>query len=77
LVTDHGRRVYLRVGGRFYDLSQETLRTALGQPEGPPGLGITIDRERVRFEFAADQQAIELTAKQLQRRIAKQLTDKL
>jgi hypothetical protein len=77
LVTDQGRRVQLRVGGRFYELSQDALRTALGLPEGPPGLGITIDRERFRFEFAADDRTVEFTAMQLQRRLAKQLADKL
>jgi hypothetical protein len=76
LVTDQGRRVQLRVEGRFYELSQEALRAALGLPEGPPGLGISIDRERLRFEFAGDDAAVEVTAKQLQRRLLKQLAGK-
>jgi hypothetical protein len=49
------------------------LRNVLGLPPDPPGLGITIDRNRFRFEFAADQQTIELSAEQLHRRLAKQL----
>jgi len=69
-----GRRVQLRIRGQFYEVSQEKLRTLLGLPAGPPGLGITIDRDRLRFEFAADDQAVELSAGQLQRRLAKQLT---
>ena len=77
LITDQGRRVQLRVHGRFYELSQEALRAALGLPDGPPGLGISIDHDRLRFEFAADQQAIEVTADQLQRRLAKQSAGRL
>jgi hypothetical protein len=75
LITDQGRRVLLRVHGRFYELSQEALRAALGLPEAPPGLGITIDRERFRFEFA--DRTVDMTADQLQRRIAKQLGTKV
>jgi hypothetical protein len=71
LVTEQGRRILLRVQGRFYELSQEELRTVLGLPKGPPGLGITVERDRLRFEFAADERSIEVTARQLQRRIAK------
>jgi hypothetical protein len=74
LITDQGQRVLLRLNGRFYELSQQALRAALGLPEGPPGLGITIDRDRLRFEFAADHQEIEMTASQLRRRLAKQLS---
>jgi hypothetical protein len=70
LITDNGRRVLLRVQGRFCELSQEELRTVLGFPPGPPGLGITIDRDRLRFEFVADNQIAELSAKQLRRRLA-------
>jgi hypothetical protein len=77
LVSDQGRRVQLRLHGHFYELSQEALRTVLGLPNGPPGLGITIDRNRLRFEFAADEQAAEVTADQLQRRLAKQSAGKL
>jgi hypothetical protein len=72
LVTDNGRRVHLRIHGRFYELSQDELRSLLGLTAGPPGLGITIDGERIRFEFACDQQAIELTGNQLSRRLARQ-----
>jgi hypothetical protein len=77
LITDKGRRVLLRLLGRFYELNQEALRAALGLPKGPPGLGITIDRDRLRFEFLMDHQAAEVTADQLQRRIAKQLAAKV
>ena len=76
LVTDQGRRVLLWLEGRFYDLGQDELRTLLGLPSGPPGLGITIDRDRFRFEFAQDQQTAELSATQLHRRLAKQLASK-
>jgi hypothetical protein len=73
LITDRGRRVCLRIRGRLFELSQEELRSVLGLPAGPPGLGITIDRNRFRFEFALDQQTTELSAEQLHRRLAKQL----
>ena len=76
LITDQGRRVLLRIQGRIYELSQEELRTLLDLPAGPPGLGITIDRNRFTFEFAADDQTVELTAEQLRRRLAKQVTNK-
>ncbi len=76
LITDKGRRVLLRIQGRFYELSQEELRTLLGLPAGPLGLGITIDRDRLCFEFTGDQQTIEISAGQLQQRLAEQLTDK-
>jgi hypothetical protein len=73
LIADQGRRVLLRIQGRQYELSQQELRMLLGLPPGPPGLGITVDRDRLRFEFAADDQAVEASAAQLQRRLAKQL----
>ena len=76
LITDQGRRVGLRLRGGLYELSQEELRRVLGLPPGPPGLGITIDRNRFRFEFAADHQTIEVSAEQLHRRLAKQLTSR-
>jgi hypothetical protein len=76
LITDQGRRVSLRIQGRLYELSQEELRSLLGLPPGPPGLGITIDRNRFRFEFVGDSQTIELSAEQLHRRLAKQLASK-
>ena len=71
LITDQGQRVLLRLQGRFYDLSQQELRSLLGLPPGIPGLGISIEGDRVRFEFAAEQPIIELSAGQLQRRLAK------
>jgi hypothetical protein len=75
LITDEGRRVGLRMHGRLYELSQEELRSVLGLPPGPPGLGITIDHNRFHFEFAADQRTIELSAEQLRRRLAKQVAN--
>ena len=74
LITDQGRRVNLRIQDRIYELSQEELRTLLGLPPGPAGLGITIDRNRFRFEFVGDKQIVEVSAEQLHRRLAKQLT---
>lgn len=74
LITDQGRRVLLRLRGRQYELSQEELRTLLGLPSAPPGLGITIDGDRFCFEFAADNRTLELSAKQLHHRLSKQLT---
>jgi hypothetical protein len=76
LVTDQGRRIALNVRGRYYELSQEALRTALGLPQGPPGLGITIEGERLTFEFAADNQTVEMSAAQLHRRLASQPASK-
>jgi hypothetical protein len=74
LITDNGRRVLLRVQGRHYELTQQELRTLIGLPDGPLGLGITIDRDRLRFEFPADNRTVEMTAAQLHRRLAKRLT---
>ncbi|HKI32551.1 MAG TPA: hypothetical protein VKA46_11835 [Gemmataceae bacterium] len=74
LITDNGRRVLLRIQGRYYELTQQELRALLGLPAGPPGLGITIDRDRLRFEFAADSRTVEMSAGQLRRRLAKQVT---
>ena len=76
LVTDGGRRVLFRLQGRFYELSQDELRALLGLPAGPPGLGITIDRRRLRFEFGADNRTLEISAGQLHRRLIKQATNK-
>jgi hypothetical protein len=73
LVTDRGKRVFLRIKGRIYDLGQDDLRARLGVSAGPPGLGITIDGNRFCFEFA-DDQTVELTVDQLCRRISKQPT---
>src|SRR6266849_8776269 len=60
LVTDNGRKVLLRLRGRFYEVTQEELRIALGLPAAPPGLGITIDGERLHLEFPADNQQVEI-----------------
>jgi hypothetical protein len=76
LVTDMGRRIQLRLAGRFYEISQDELRSLLGLSVGPAGLGITIDRDRLRFEFAADEQSAELSATQLRRKLSKQLASK-
>jgi hypothetical protein len=76
LITDQGRRVGLRIRGRHFQLSQEELRGLLGLPPGLPGLGITIDSNRFCFESPADQKTVELSAEQLKRRLAKQLTNK-
>jgi hypothetical protein len=73
LITDQGQRVLLRLEGRFYELSQQDLRSLLGVPAGPPGLGISIDGDRLEFEFA-DQQPVEVSAGQLQRQLARQMT---
>jgi hypothetical protein len=73
LVIDNGRRVLLRLRGRFYQVTQEELRIALGLPAGPPGLGITIDGERLHLEFPTDNQAAKISAGQLQRLLAKKV----
>ena len=72
LITDNGASVLLRLDGRFYQLSQPALRQVLDLPEGPPGLGITIDRGRLQFEFA-DNRSLTITSTQLRRRLAKRL----
>lgn len=74
LITDQGQRVLLRLDGRHYELSQQELRSLLGLPAGPPGLGISIDGNNMQFDFSADNQSIELSAAQLKRRLAKQMT---
>lgn len=71
LITDQGRQVLLRIHGRFYQLDQEELRTLLGLPDGPPGLGISVDGDQLRFEFAADNRTIELSAAQLHRQLSR------
>jgi hypothetical protein len=70
LITNDGASVLLRLDGRFYQLSQTALRQVLGLPEGPPGLGITIDRGLLHFEFA-DDRLLTVTSTQLRRRLAK------
>jgi hypothetical protein len=71
LITDRGERILLRVGGRQYELSQPALRQVLELPEGPPGLGITIDRDQFHFEFIGDDRSVTISAAQLRRRLAK------
>ena len=73
LITDNGRRVLLRIQGRLYEFTQEELRSLLDLPPGPPGLRITVDRNRFRFEFVGADQDVELSADQLRRRLAKRL----
>lgn len=75
LVTDKGE-ILFRLEGRFFQLSQQDLRSALDLPPGPAGVGITIDKSRFRFEFPGDNRSIDITAKQLGRRLAKQTTAK-
>jgi hypothetical protein len=76
LVTEKGRRILLRVGGHQYALDQTALRRLLGLPDGPPGVGITIERDRLHFEFPADNQDVKISASRLQRRLAKQAASK-
>lgn len=76
LVTDSGRRVLFRIERRFYELQQEELRAVLDLPPGPAGLGVTIDRDRFCFEFAGDNQSVEISAKQLHRRLLKRVAAK-
>jgi hypothetical protein len=73
LILDQGKRVLLRVGGRCYEMTQQSLRQVLGLPQGPAGLGITIDRARLHFEFPGDERSITVTAAQLRQRLAKRL----
>jgi hypothetical protein len=72
LITDQGQRVLLRIHGRYYELSQPELRSLLGLPPAPPGLGITIDGSTMCFEFSADCQTVQVSAEQLHRRLARQ-----
>jgi hypothetical protein len=73
LITEQGQRVLLRIEGRHYELSQDELRSLLGLPSGPPGLGITIDHDRFCFEFVGDNQTLELSVKQSHRRLNRQV----
>ena len=77
LVTDQGTRVSLRLSGHFYQLSQDELRTVLGLPPGPAGVGITVDRDRLCFEFAEDGQTVEVSESDLRRRITKHVKSKV
>jgi hypothetical protein len=73
LITDQGARVLLRLKGRFYALNQPALRQVLDLPEGPPGLGITIDGDALHFEFVGDNRSVTITAAQLHHRLAKRI----
>jgi hypothetical protein len=77
LITDQGARVLLRLQGRFYALDQQALRQVLDLPEGPPGLGITIDGDRLLFEFVGDNRSVTITAARLQQRLTKQITTRV
>jgi hypothetical protein len=76
LITKQGQTVLLRLEGHLYQISQDDLRTVLGLPPGRAGIGISIDHDRLSFEFGADEQVVELSSRQLQRRLAKQLVAK-
>jgi hypothetical protein len=69
LVTDKGKWVLLRLQGRIYELRQEELRDLLGLAPGSAGVGITVDKDRFRFEFSPDDQVVQLSARQLHRRL--------
>jgi hypothetical protein len=71
LISDKGNCVQLRLGGRFYSLTQESLRELLGVPDGPPGLGITIDGAQIHFDFVGDDRAVTISVANLRRRLAK------
>jgi hypothetical protein len=73
LITEKGQRILLRIHGTFFNVSQGELRSLLGLPAGSGGLGISIDADQLRFEFAEDQQTVEVSAGQLHRRLAKQM----
>ena len=77
LVTDQGTRISLRLNGHFYQLSQDELRTVLGLPQGPAGVGITVNRDRLCFEFVEDAQTVEVSESDLRRRIAKHTKSKV
>ena len=74
LITDQGARVLLRLRGHIYALNQQELRQVLNLPAGPPGLGITIDGDRLHFEFVGDNRSVTITAAQLHPRLAKRIT---
>ena len=74
LISDNGQRMQLRVDGRIYEVPQEDLRSLLGLPTGPPGLGISIDQNRFQFEFEGEDRTIEITERQLKRCLAKLLS---
>ncbi len=71
LITDYGQRVLLRLDGQFFDLTQDKLRNVLGLPVGSGGLGISIDGDEFSFEFPGEERVVEMSARQLQRRLAK------
>ena len=74
LITDQGERVLLRIEGSFFEFTQAELRELLGLAGGPAGLGITVDRDRFRFEFVGADKTVELSAAQLRRRLTRAKT---
>jgi len=76
LVTEEGRSVRFRIQGKYFEVNHAQLRSMLGLPPGPRGVGITIDRDRLQFQFPADNQFVELSAAQLFRRLSKQAAPK-
>ena len=76
LVTEEGRSVCFRLQGKYFELSYAELRSLLGLPPGRRGVGITIDQNRLQFEFPADKQTVELSAAQLYRRLARRAASK-
>lgn len=73
LVIDQGKRVLLRIDGKYFNIDQNDLRQLLGLPAGKPGVGIRINAQRFSFEFC-DEDPVELTAKQMLNRLAKATT---
>lgn len=76
LITEEGRLVLFRLRGRFFEVTQEALRSLLGLPPGAPGLGITINQDRLRFEFAGEERTVEMTSGQLHRLLSRQVSSK-
>lgn len=72
LITDGGEKIHLRFAWRIYRLTLSALRQVLDLPEGPSGLGITVDRDRFQFEFA-DDRLVTITSGQLRRRLARKV----
>lgn len=67
----NGAKVLFRIDDEVFEISQVDLRSLLGLPAGPSGLGIIVNENSFQFEFARDEQAAEMTAKQLKRRLLK------
>ena len=76
LISEKGQRVQFRIAGCFYELTQKELRSLLGLPTGPLGLGIIIEGDRFLFEFTGQKQTIEMRQSQLKRILARQFAEK-